>query len=82
MWILHHDNAPVHDALKICVFLAKKFITETDHPLYSPDLASCDFWLFLLLKNALKGQRFADIPDIQCSVTMLLRVIPANNFQD
>jgi hypothetical protein len=31
-------------------------------------------------KNALKGRRFADIPDIQRNVT-LLRDIPENDFQ-
>jgi hypothetical protein len=30
----------------------------------------------------LKGQRFADFPDIQHNVTMLLRGIPENDFQD
>jgi hypothetical protein len=35
-----------------------------------------------LKKNALKGQRFADIPDIQRNVTTLLRCIPENDFQD
>jgi hypothetical protein len=39
-----------------------------DHPPYSPDLAPCNFWLFPNLKNALKRQRFADIPDIQHNV--------------
>ena len=27
-WILHHDNAPAHDALSVCEFLAKKSITK------------------------------------------------------
>jgi hypothetical protein len=77
-WILHHDNAHAHDALRVREFLAKKSITKMDHP---PDLAPCDFWLFPKLKNALKGQRFPDIPDIQSNVTFL-RSIPENNFQD
>jgi len=53
-----------------------------DHQPYSPDLAPCDFWLFPKLKNALKGQRFADFSDIQCNVKTLLQGIPENNFQD
>jgi len=60
-WILHHHNAPVHDALRVCEFQAKNSITKVDHPPYSPDLALCDFWLFPKLKNALKGQRFAEL---------------------
>jgi hypothetical protein len=34
------------------------------------------------IKNALKGHRFADIPDIERNVTTLLRGIPENDFQD
>ena len=60
-WILHHDNAPAHDALRVHEFLAKHSIKKMDHPPYSSDLAPCDFWLFPKLKNALKGQRFADL---------------------
>jgi hypothetical protein len=52
-----------------------------DHPPYSPDLAPWDFWLFPKLKNSLKGQRFADLPDIQSNVT-LPQDIPENDFQD
>jgi histone-lysine N-methyltransferase SETMAR len=81
-WILHHNNAPGHDALRVREFLAKKSITKMNHPPYLPDLAPCDFWLFpKLKKNAMKGQRFADIPDIRCNMT-LLRGIPENDFQD
>jgi hypothetical protein len=60
-WILHNDNALVHNALAVREFLAKKSIMKLDHPPYLPDLASCDFWLFSKLKTALKGHRFSDI---------------------
>jgi histone-lysine N-methyltransferase SETMAR len=63
--ILHHDNAPGHDALRVREFLVKNSITKMDHPPYSPDLAPCDIWLFSELNTALKGQRFADLSDIQ-----------------
>jgi len=53
-----------------------------DHPPYSSDLASCNFCLFPKLKNALKGQRFADLSDIQHNVKTLLQGILENNFQD
>jgi histone-lysine N-methyltransferase SETMAR len=69
--ILHRDNAPALDALRVRKFLAKK-ITKMDQPPYSPDLAPCDFWLFPKLKNAVKVQRFSDIPDMQCNMTALL----------
>jgi hypothetical protein len=78
-WILHYNSAPVHDALRVHEFLAKKSIIKMDHPPHAPDLASCDFRLFPKLKSVLKGQRFADI---QRNVTTLLQGIPENDFQD
>jgi len=81
-WILHHDNAPAHDALRVREFLAKNSTTKMDQPPYSPDLAPCDFWLFPKVKNTLKEQRFADLSDIQRNVKTLLRGIPENDFQD
>jgi len=36
-------------------FLAKHHITQVCQPPYSPDLASCDFWVFPKLKSLLKG---------------------------
>jgi len=80
--ILHHDNVPAHDSLRVRELLAKHSITKMDHPPYSPDLAPCDFWLFPKLKNALKGQRFADLSDIQCNMKTLLQGILENDFQD
>jgi hypothetical protein len=78
--ILHHDNAPAHDALRVSEFLAKNYVTKTDHPPYSSDLPPCDFWLFP--KTALKEQRFSDLSDIQQYMETLQRGIPENDFQD
>jgi len=57
-WLLHHDNAPAHNALGIWEFLAKYNIAVLDQPPYSPDLAPCDFFLFSKLKEVIKGTRF------------------------
>ena len=43
-WLLHHDNAPAHNALSIRQFLAEKNIAVLEQPPYSPDLALCDFF--------------------------------------
>jgi hypothetical protein len=42
-------------------------------PSYSPVLASCDFFYLSTIRNSLKGQNFADIPDMQCNLTSLRR---------
>lgn len=81
-WVLHHDNAPARDELSVRQFLDQNSIPKLDQPPHSPDLAPCEFWLFPKLKNALKGQRFDDISDIQRAVTKVLHSIPENEFQE
>lgn len=48
-WILHHDNASSHTALTVREFLATKNIPTLPQPPYSPDMAPCDFFLFLII---------------------------------
>jgi hypothetical protein len=45
-FVLQHDNAPCHTSLVIRQFLADIKFTVRPHRPHSPDLASCDFWLF------------------------------------
>jgi transposase len=54
-WILHQDNAPVDSTLAVKQLLADNCIPVLERPPYSPDLASCNFYLFPKLKSALKG---------------------------
>jgi hypothetical protein len=60
-----HDKAPAHKELSVKQFMAQKSITEMEHPLYSPDLALNDLWLFPKIKSVLKGRRFQDSEDIK-----------------
>jgi len=53
-WQLHHVSAPAHSSKLIQTFLAKHNIPVVQQALYSPNMASCDFWLFLHLKTQLK----------------------------
>ena len=50
-WLLHYDNAPAYTSLLVCEFLAKNNTIILPQPLYSPDLATCDFFLFPKLKR-------------------------------
>jgi len=54
-WQLYHDNAPAHSSKLIETFLAKHNIPVVRQAPYSPDMAPCNFWLFLHLKMQLKG---------------------------
>ena len=55
-WFFHWDNAPSHTASKVKEFLTKKEIKVIEHPLYSPDLAPADYFLFPKVKLALAGK--------------------------
>jgi hypothetical protein len=45
-------------------FLAKNNVTTLEHHPHSPDLVPVEFYLFLRLKPALKGQCFCDVTEI------------------
>ena len=68
-WLLHHDNAPAHNAISVKQLLVKKEVTTLDHPPYSSDLAPCDFWLFPRLKSVMKGTHFSSSDEIKSAVT-------------
>jgi len=81
-WILHHDNAPAHKALSMREFLATKQINVLEHPVYSPDIAPSDFFLFPKIKEVLKGRHFDDIADIRSNTRAALKAVPQNQFQN
>ena len=81
-WLLHHNNAPAHNALGIWEFLAKNNIALLEQPAYSTDLAPCDFFLFPKLKEVIKGTRFQDSKAIKTVVMKELLVIPEESFQE
>jgi histone-lysine N-methyltransferase SETMAR len=42
-WVFLYDNAPAHRLISFKDFLAKKNMTQLEHPPYTPDLAPGDF---------------------------------------
>ena len=46
--------------------------TVVPHRPESPDLAPCDFWLFLKLKEKLKGYRYETIKEMKEAVTKVI----------
>ena len=63
-------------------FVATKQITVLEHPVYSPDLAPSDFFLFPKLKEILKGSHFDNIGNIRSNTRAALKAIPQNHFQN
>ena len=80
-WILHHDNAPAHNTLSVKRYLAKNNIPVMGHPQYSPDLASCDFFLVPKIKSALKGTRFESVDAAKAKETQLLNSLTQDDLQ-
>jgi len=61
-------------------FLAKNNITVLPHPPYSPDLATCNFFLFLKLKTYLKGHNFGTVENVQAAVMRALNNFSSEDF--
>ena len=52
-WLLLHDSAPAYCSVLLLDELSRQQVTILSHPLYSPDLAPCDFFLLPRLKAIL-----------------------------
>jgi transposase len=71
---------PSHTSIAVREFLAQNSITKLPHPLYSPDLALCDFFSFPKLKTYLKGYHFGTVEHVQAAVTRALKNISSEDF--
>jgi len=60
-------------------FLAQNNITTLPHPLYSADLAPCNFFLFPNPKTH-KGHHFGTVENIQAAATRALNNISSEDF--
>ena len=62
---LQIDNARPHTARLVPDFLQEKNITTIWQSPYSPDLNLCDRFLFLWLKNSLRGMMFNSVEEVE-----------------
>ena len=74
--LFHQDNAPVHNSILVTDYLTKMGIKTLPHPLYSPDLAPCDFWLF----PKLRGCRYKTIEEMNEAVTKVIDMCTQEDF--
>ncbi|UYV83394.1 hypothetical protein LAZ67_23000867 [Cordylochernes scorpioides] len=80
-WILHHDNAPAHTAVKISKFLQDNSISVFPQRPYSPDLGPCNFFLSGKLKKKLKGRKFHSIEEIKVESKKAMKAIPKTDYK-
>ena len=60
-WHFHQDNPPVHNSILVTDYLTKMGIKTVPEAPYSPDLTTCDFWLF----PNLRGCRYETIEEMK-----------------
>ena len=75
-WHFHQDNIPVHNSILVTDYLSKMGIKTVPQPLYSPDLAPCDFWLF----SKLRGCRYETIEEMKEAVTKVNDTLAQEDF--
>ena len=75
-WHFHLDNASVHNSILVTDYFNKMGIKTVPRPPYSPDLAPCDFWLFLKLR----GCRYETIEEIKEAVTKVIDTLTQEDF--
>ena len=72
----HQDNPPVHNSILVTDYLTKMGIKTVRHSPYSPDLASCYFWLF----PKLRGCHYETIEEMKKSVTKVIDALIGKDF--
>ncbi|KAI6659446.1 Transposase [Oopsacas minuta] len=76
-----HDNARPHKSWTVRRKINDMDMHEVSHPLYSPDIAPCDFWLFRKLKDNLSGREFEDQLSLGRAIYRYLVVIPKDEYR-
>jgi hypothetical protein len=54
--------------------------TPVECPRYSPDLASCDFWAFPMLRHELWWQKFSSVTEVKQATSAILHKMSANGL--
>ena len=78
-WLLH-DNAPAHRARIVQEKLEKTKIRLWAHPPHSPDLATCDFFVFPFLKQRLNEIVHESLADMKQTADAILNTITPDQW--
>ena len=69
-------QCPVHHSIFITDYFSKMGIKTVPRPPYSPDLALCDFWLFLKLR----GCHYETIEEMKEAMTKVIDTLTQEDF--
>ncbi len=83
-FLLLQDNASPHMSIDTAAYLFTVDMAENlwAHPQYSPDLSPCDYWVFPVLKDCIRGHRFQTLDDVKTCVQRTLRDLPLVDYQN
>ena len=73
---LLHDNASSHKCEVVKSYLASEKVKVLNHPPNSPDLSSCDFFLFPSLQKMLSGNKYTSRSSLGSVIYQRLQQIP------
>jgi histone-lysine N-methyltransferase SETMAR len=79
---LHVDNAKPHTSKMSIEKIEELGFILVPQPLYSPDLAPCDFFLFGYLKQHLEGKHFTREDQVIAAVREVFGKIPLQTFHN
>ena len=77
---LLHDNASSHKCEVVKSFLASEKVKVLNHPPYSPNLSTFDFFLFPRLKKMLSGNKYASRRSLGSAIYQCLQQIPKEDY--
>ena len=75
-----HDNASSHKCEVVKSFLASEKVKVLNHPPYSPDLSTCDYFLFPRLKKMLSGNKYTSRSSLGGAIYQCLQQIPKEDY--
>jgi hypothetical protein len=75
------NDSACHNGHKITDKMTAADIASATCPPYSPDLSSCDFWLFGSLKNLMKGMESSTEDQIVETITTIWPGVTFNTLQ-
>jgi hypothetical protein len=74
-------DSACHDGHKIIYKLIAADIARAPHPIYSPDLSPCNFWLFRFLKESMEGMELSTEDQIAEAITTIWRGVTFDTLQ-
>jgi hypothetical protein len=75
------DNSMCHNNRKVTTQITNAKFKCLLHPLYSPDLSPCDFWLFGILKHTTKDKSLQTVEEIQDAMTVIWEDLTFEDLQ-